>query len=320
MKKTERYFLYGAFLLIGIFLLGACSPSQTAPTNQTTPDTATVSTATSAPQTPTSQPNLPGITIDQVRNAEYQLGAQDPVRTVQLTDGKYLEGAPGSTDYVSVTMTDFIARGDLNGDGENEAAAIVAEDYGSSGTFVFLAVYQYINQKPAFLTSLFLDDRPKINALSVENGEIYVDAVIHSKNDPMCCPTLDTKRHYFLNDSNLVLSDYSTEAPGNQPRAITIEAPVNGAQVSGLVRLKGSVTVTPAESNLIYHIYDLGGLELSVGPITVDAPTPGGPGTFEKAVDLGNILTNTSIRLAVEDLNPEDGSLFAMNSVLLQVK
>jgi len=58
-----------------------------------------------------------------VRNSEYQLGLLDQIRTVQLTDGRYQEGPAGSETYISISVTDYIARGDLNGDGENEAVA-----------------------------------------------------------------------------------------------------------------------------------------------------------------------------------------------------
>lgn len=309
-----------AFLLIGVLLLGACSASETSTADQTAPETAAVAPAipTSEPSTPT--PDIPGISPAQVRESEYQLGFFDQIRLVKLTEGQYQEGAPGSTDYISVSVTDFIARGDLNGDGDNEAVVIVAENYGGSGTFVFLVVYQYRNDEAVFLTSVFLDDRPMINALAVEDGRIFVDAIIHAADDPMCCPTLATTRHYLLNGVNLILTDYSTLTPAGEPRAITIEAPVDGAQVSGLVRLKGSITIAPFENNLIYRVYDLGGLELSVGPISVDAPDLGAPGTFEKAIDLGNILTDTTVRIAVEDRNAADGSLFAMDSVFLQVR
>ena len=255
-----------------------------------------------------------------MRNSEYQLGFPDQPRTVQLTDGQYQDGAPGSTDYVSVRVTDFIALGDLNGDGENEAAALVAEDYGGSGTFVFLAVYQYVNDGAQFLTSIFLDDRPTINTLAIADGAIFVDAIIHRHDDPMCCPSLATSRHYVLNGVNLILTDYSTLTPTGEPHTIIIEAPVNGMQVSGIVRLMGNVSISPFENNLAYHIYDLGGVELSAGPITVESTSPGASGTFEKAVDLGNILNNTTIRIAVEDRNAADGSLFAMDSVFLQIK
>jgi hypothetical protein len=239
---------------------------------------------------------------------------------VQLTDGQYQEGATGSTDYISVSVTDFIARGDLNGDRENEAVAIVAENYGGSGTFVFLAVYQYLNDEAVFLTSIFLDDRPLINVLAVEDGEIFVDAIVHDKDDPMCCPTLATTRNYLLNGVNLILTNYSTKTPTGELREINIEAPVEGAQISGIIRLLGNITIAPFENNLVYRVYDLGGVELSAGPVTVEATGLGAPGTFEKAVDLGNILTNTTIRIAVEDINVADGSLFAMDSVLLKVK
>jgi hypothetical protein len=265
-------------------------------------------------------PDIPGISPAQVRNSEYQLGFLDQIRVVPLKDGQYDEGNPGGTDFASVSMTDFIARGDLDRDGENEAVAIVAENYGGSGTFVFLAVYQYLNDKAVFLTSIFLDDRPLINVLAVEDGEIFVNAVIHNPDDPMCCPTLETTRHYLLNGVNLILTDFTTRTPAGQLRQITIEAPVDTAQVSGIIRLLGNITISPFENNLVYRVYDLGGVELSAGPITVESASPGAPGKFEKAIDLGNILTDTTVRVLVEDRSAVDNSLLAMDSIFLQVR
>jgi hypothetical protein len=239
---------------------------------------------------------------------------------VQLTDGQYQSGSTSGTDYISVAVTDFIARGDLNGDEEDEAVAIVAENYGGSGTFVFLAIYQYLDGQAVFRTSIFLEDRPLINALAVEDGEIFVDALVHDKDDPMCCPTLATTRSYILNGTNLILTNYSTKTPAGNPREITIEAPIDGIQVSGIIRIIGTVSISPFENNLIYRVYDLGGVELSAGPVKVDSIGLGVPGTFEKAIDLGGILTNTTIRIEVEDVNVADGSLFAMDSVLLHVR
>ena len=285
-----------------------------------TPEFVTATPRIPTPVVPTPLPDVPGISPQQVRNSEYQLGFFDQIRRVQLMDGKYEEGAPGGPDYISVSMTDFIARGDLTGDGENEAVAIVAENYGGSGTFVFLAVYEYQNDGAVFLTSIFLDDRPLINNLAVEDGEVVVDMVVHAEDEPMCCPTFAITRSYRLNGVNLILSSYSTEAPTGDPRRITIEAPVEGAQVSGIIRLKGNVTIAPFENNLVYRVYDLGGVELSAGPVNVDAPDLGAPGTFEKAIDLGKIITNTTIRIEVQDLNIADSSLVAMDSVTLQVR
>ena len=313
-------------LLVFVLFLVACSSIQPLTTDSapSLPGTSlpTANVVPSATFVEESNPllQIPGSILDELRNSEYRLGLLDQVRFVELKDGRYQEGAPGGADYFSVSLTDFIAWGDLNGDGVNETIAIFAENYGGSGTFVFLAVYQSQGQEFQFLTSIFLDDRPLVNEMSVEDGEIFVDAVVHDRDDAMCCPTLSTKRHYFLNSANLILSDYSTVTPTGQPRVITIEAPVGGADVSGIMRLRGSVTIAPFENNLVYRIYDLGGVELTVGPVTVNAPDLGAPGTFEKAIDLGNILKNTSIRIAVQDINAEDGSLFAMDSIVLRVR
>jgi len=315
MPKIRRY-----ILLTLILSLDACTMFRKLPADQPTPEFATATLASPTPVIPTHLPDVPGISPDQVRNSEYQLGFLDQVRMVQLTDGQYQEGEPGSVDYISVNVTDFIARGDLNDDGEDEAVAIIAENYGGSGTFVFLAVYQYLNEEAVFLASIFLDDRPIINHLYVEDDEVIVDAIVHNRNDPMCCPTLATTRSYFLNGVNLVLTSYSTETLAGEPRAITIKAPVNGVQVSGIIRLFGDVSIAPFENNLVYRVYDLGGVELSAGPVNVDAADPGAPGTFEKAVDLGSIITNTTVRIEVQDINMADGSLFAMDSVMLVVK
>jgi len=321
MKKLRC----SALLILMLFPV-ACSGSEPLVTDQITavpvssPQEVTVLPTATATQEADPLLQIPGSTLDRLRNSEYQLGVSDQVRFVQLKDGRYQEGAPGGADYISVFLTDFIAWGDLNGDGVNETVAILAENYGGSGTFVFLAVYQNQGQELNFKTSIFLDDRPLVNAITVEEGEIFVDAIIHDKDDAMCCPTLVTTRRYFWNGINLILSDYSTMTPTGQPRVISIEAPVDGAEVSGIIRLKGSVTIAPFENNLIYRIYDLGGVELTVGPVTVIASDLGAAGTFEKAIDLGNILKNTSRRSAVQDINAEDGSLFAMDSIVLKVR
>jgi hypothetical protein len=319
MKKAGCSFLVALMLF-----LGACSATPMA--DQATlepvssPQETTIAPTIPETEEPTQVPAVQSLDAEQLRNSKYQLGLLDQIQNVQLRDGRYQEGTPGSEDYISVSVTDFIAWGDLNGDEVNEAVSIVTENYGGSEIYVFLAVYQTQDDELSFLTSIYLDDRPLVNVLSIQDGEIFVDAVIHDFNDAMCCPTLPTRRYYSLNGFNLTLTDYSTLTPTGQPRVITIEAPVDGVEVSGIVRLKGNITIAPFENNLVYRIYDLGGLELSVGPVTVEAPDLGAPGTFEKAIDLGNILEKTSVRIAVQDINAEDGSLFAMDSVVLHVR
>ena len=268
------------------------------------------------PDTPTAVPDY----VSEIRNAEYHLGAVDSLRVVQLTDGKFEQGTPGGVDFISVLVTDFVARGDLTTDGVDEFAALIAENYGGTGVFVFLAVYAELNGSPVFQTSVIVDDRPRINALYFEDGEIFLDATIHGFDDPGCCPALRTGRHFRLSGGQLGMTDYVTFTPDERARTITIDSPANGAVVSNSVELKGSVAIAPFENNLEYHIYDVGGVELSAGAIPVSAADVGTAGTFDSFIRLGHILSGAVIQIEVQDINAADGSLFAMDSVELVVK
>lgn len=308
----------GYYLLVGALALQACTLLGVATPGPSQPPPALVTPTVILQERLTSSPD--GLSPDQVRNAAYRLGLPDQIRTVQLSNGHYQEGTPGSVDFISVSVTDFIAFGDLTGDGEDDAAALVTENYGGTGIFVFLAIFQNQSGVPVFYTSIFLDDRPTLNALSIEGNRIFVDTIIHNFEDPLCCPTVSTKRHYLLNGIHLVMIDYATQTPAGDARVITIDAPQNGEVVSGIVQIHGKISIAPFENNLIYRIYDMGGVELSAGPVTVEAPELGAPGVFNETIDLGTILTNTTIRVEIQDVNAADGSLFAMDSVILRTR
>jgi hypothetical protein len=305
-------------LLLALLLIG-CRPATPTPT------AAPVIEGSSLPDgltavVPTQTPPLVGITPRQVRNSLYELGATSTPRTVQLVDGSYTEGQPGDSDYLKVEVSDFIAFGDLTADGINEAAAIVSEYHGGSGVFVFLAVYSEEDGKPVFTTSVFVDDRPKIGGLEIKENEIRLGATVHRLDEAMCCPTLETIRHYRLIDDQLDMTDFATLTPTGQPRIITIDSPPYGMAVSSSVQVQGKVAVAPFENNLTYVIKDAGNVELSRGAVPVEADGLGGPGTFTTTIPLSDILSGAVISIEIQDVSAADGSLQGMDSVRLVVK
>lgn len=299
------------WILIASTVLASCRSFASA-----SPTPVLASEPTLLPETSTPAPDY----VTRIRNAKYQLGFVDALRVVQLNDGKFEQGTLGGDDYVSVSVTNFISHGDLNGDGFDEYAAMVAENYGGTGVFIFLVVFSDVKGELVSQTSAWVGDRPQLNAISIGNGEIFLDATIHKTDDPMCCPTLRTARHYMLKNNQLYMTDYVTFTSDGRPRTITIEAPKDGTEVFNSVPIKGSVAVAPFENNLVYRIYDVGNVELAIGSIGVNSNELGGPGTFEQTILLGNILSGAAIRIEVQDINAEDGSLFAMDSVELVVK
>ena len=305
-------------LMLAMLLIG-CRPATPTPT--TTP----VTESSSLPDgltvvVPTPTPPLVGITPRQVKNAMYELGATDTLRTVQLVDGSFTEGQPGDSGYLKVEVSDFISIGDLTADGINEAAAIVSEYHGGSGVFVFLAVYSEQEGEPVFITSAFVDDRPKIGGLEINNNEIRLAATVHRLDDAMCCPTLETIRHYMLINDQLDMTDFATFTPTGQARIITIDSPPYGMAVSSSVQVQGRVAVAPFENNLTYVIKDAGNVELSRGAVTVEADGLGGPGTFTTTIPLSDILSGAVISIEIQDVSVADGSLQGMDSVRLVVK
>lgn len=307
-----------ALIALLLFVLIGCRPATPPPAvlDQTEAATDPANGSIASAATPTTLSDQ----VEEIRNAQYQLGAADTLQVVQLSDGTFEQGTPGSDNFMSIRVTEFVALGDLNGDGANEAAALISENYGGTGVFVFLTVFANVNGVWTFQASTMVDDRPELRALSIANNEIFLDAVIHGLDDPMCCPTRQTMSHYRLVDNQLDRIDYTTFTPDGRPRTITIESPANGSDVFTTVPIKGSVAIAPFENNLVYRIFDVSGIELSAGAIQVSAPEAGAPGTFDAIISLGNILSDTIIRVEVQDLSAEDGSLLAMDSVELVVK
>lgn len=307
-----------AMIFLSVVFLIGCRPATPPPTSADQTQAAITPVIETA--TPSGKSTAVPEEATEIRNAQYELGAVDTPQTVQLRDGKFEQGIPGSDNFMSVVLTDFVAVGDLDEDGKNEVAALVSESYGGTGVFVFLAVYSHTNGTLSFRTSTMVDDRPQLNELSIDNEEIFLNAVIHGVDDPMCCPTLKTTRHYRLADDQLDLVDYTTFTPDGKPRTITIESPTNGTEIFSSVQMKGSVAIAPFENNLAYRIYDVSGIELSAGPIPVTAPDLGAPGTFDALIPLGKVLSGAVIRIEVQDLSAADGSLLGMDSVELVVK
>lgn len=308
---TYGYFIkFFLILTVATLACGLASPASYSPTSAPDQEAAPVPTV-----------SAPSLTAEQLKNAQYQLGARDDHTVVQLIDGKYQQGADAiALDYAYIGLTDFVFIGDLTGDGINEAAAIFIENYGGTGNFGFLAIYSNVNGLPVFLYSTIIDDRPMINEVNIENGEVYLDATIHGFEDPGCCPALSTTRRYALVNNQLRLTNYTTAIPDGTRRVIEITSPANAAQAAGNVQVSGTVSIAPFENNLSYFIYDEAGNQLAAGPVPVTAPDFGAPGTFNETIALAAIPAGTTIYLEIQDVSAADGTLLALDVVKLLVK
>jgi hypothetical protein len=262
--------------------------------------------------------STPPLTEDEVKDAQVNLNTLTggvPI-PYQLQDGLYQKGTdPGVESYASIQLLEQMAFGDLNGDGAGDAAALVAENYGGTGTFVSLVAFVNEKGKAVQAAILPIDDRPVVKSLALENGLLGLEATTHGLQDAMCCPSFQTRRQYQLFGSQLILRQYESQTPSGQWRTITITSPRQVQSGAQSLLISGTVSIAPFENNLSYHILDTQGNELAAGPVPVTAMDMGAPGTFQVDVPLDHISPGTTAWVALQDLSAADGSLIAMDSV-----
>jgi hypothetical protein len=147
----------------------------------------------------------PPLTVEALMNADYH--SEWPADGVaELNDGQYEEEiVPGAASkLVIVVYPDMYAFGDLNGDGVDDAAVVLATSAGGSGTFITLEAVVNQQGTPKHVASAQLGDRARINSLMIESGKVTVNLVTHGPNDPMCCPTQEASQEYKLQADALI--------------------------------------------------------------------------------------------------------------------
>jgi hypothetical protein len=157
--------------------------------------------------TPTTSPAgaaQTSIPYEVLANATYQGVYEQPVT---LVDGSY-EGEPfvegGASRPTLTLLPEPIGSGDLNGDDLADAAVLLAENSGGSGTFIYLAAMLNTDSGTENVATTLLGDRIQVQGLSIESGRITVDAMTFADSDPQCCPSQPVTRTFELQGDMLV--------------------------------------------------------------------------------------------------------------------
>jgi heat shock protein HslJ len=153
---------------------------------------------------------------ESLKNTEYH-GIY--AETIRLTDGMH-EGEPfveGGASRPTVTFTGVYAFGDLNGDGVDDAVAVLVENSGGTGSFRYLAAVLNQGGSPKNVATYFLGDRGQVQSVSIAEGEITVDVVAHGPDDPMCCPSQREVQVYALRGDELAQLSSQVIGSGEDP-------------------------------------------------------------------------------------------------------
>jgi hypothetical protein len=189
MNKAATFIIIALLALI----LGACA----APGDAVEPPVSTT--------VPVAATDVPvDLSVEALGNLTYRSIFDQPV---PLSDGRF-EGEPfvegGASRPTVFLMTEPVAYGDLNGDGQNDAAVLLVSDSGGSGTFIYLAAIESRDGALLNAATTLLGDRNQVRSLIIDGGQIRVDLLSHAADDPECCPTLETMRIFRLVEEQLI--------------------------------------------------------------------------------------------------------------------
>lgn len=124
---------------------------------------------------------------------------------VILVNGKaQTPAAPGSAEQVITNVFGQPAIGDLNGDGKADAAMIVTQEPGGSGTFYYVVAAIDTASGTVGTNAVLLGDRIAPENITVQNGRIIVNYADRNPGEPMSTPpSVGVTKYFSLNSSTL---------------------------------------------------------------------------------------------------------------------
>ena len=251
LKTTPKIILVALVILTAVTACAAPSPTPTPvptatlrPTETPLPQPTTTPTPVPSPTavseaTPTP---VPPLTWETLKNTAYpNEWPSDGV--AHLVDGVYREKyMPDSATEMVISLADMHTFGDLNGDGVDDVVVIVVSYPGGSGTFFDLAAVLNQDGTPNPVAYAFLGDRVIIRSLTIEAGQIGIEFVTQGPDDPFCCPNMDRRQVYALQDDSLNSVD-QVDTPRTEPAVPLVVEPerIEFAPGATSATLEGSV-------------------------------------------------------------------------------
>ena len=141
------------------------------------------------------------VTFPDYKNATYLIEGS----FVTLSDGFFeAEIAPGSASKITTRYFGNEAFGDLNSDGNVDAAFLLTQNMGGSGTFFYLVVALQTTSGVEGTNAIFLGDRIAPQNTNIENGIITVNCADRNPGEPFTTqPSLGVSK-YFKVENNIL--------------------------------------------------------------------------------------------------------------------
>lgn len=138
-------------------------------------------------------------------------------RIITLLNGRAETPAGTESDTaIATTISGEPARGDISSDGQDDAALILIQDPGGTGTFYYVAAALSSKIGAKGTDAIFLGDRIAPKKIEIQNGQIIVNYLERSPEEPMASPpSIEKKKILVLKGEVLQEIDDASSLPEN---------------------------------------------------------------------------------------------------------
>ena len=153
------------------------------------------------------------------------LSEVDPQNATYIIEGQavsFINGEaqvpiiPGLNNDTTTKIFEALTQGDLNNDGLADAAVILTQDFGGSGTFYYIAAAIKNGQGTSGTNAVLLGDRIAPQNTEIRNGVLIVNYAERAPGEPMTVrPSIGVSKYLMLNNGVLDSVKQSNEKVGH---------------------------------------------------------------------------------------------------------
>ena len=159
----------------------------------------------------------------------------DPTNATYIIDGNpvtlvngsaEVSAAPGSASTVKTMIFGRPMIGDLNKDGVQDAALLLVQDPGGSGTFYYIAAALNEGNVAKGTNAILLGDRIAPQTLELRNGQVIVNYAIRKPGEPMSTQPSQGVSKYFNVENGVLVEGKPIAGIGERCGGNMLNAPV----------------------------------------------------------------------------------------------
>jgi hypothetical protein len=179
-----------------------------------------------------SAPAVAAISDATLKNMGYPVNGFPGLATITLKDGEAeFIGRQGEKN--GFARLNLIERGDVDGDGLEDAMVVVRINTGGSGVWPLVFVVLNDQGRAVPRQGVTFEDRSDVHSITIDDTYIIVNVTIHGSSDAMCCPTLNKNEYYRWYYDKLELLKSPSDAAIKAYTDFSEYLPITAEAVSG---------------------------------------------------------------------------------------